>query len=88
MMLGTRFAFTDRVTRTVSDDGQNLTFSGLSTAGSPFSISVKFSDANEWLNGGMIQTCFPYLSADDRELLMTGIDSETWEEMFGGSEDD
>jgi hypothetical protein len=82
----TRYALTDNVTRVVS--GENLTFSGFSTSYRPFSITVKFSDANRWLNGEMIQVCFPYLSADDRELLMTGIDSETWEEMFAGGEDD
>ncbi len=87
-MLGTRFAFTDRVSRTVSADGQNVTFSGLSTAGRSFSVTTKLSDANEWLNGGLVQACFPYLSADDRELLMTGIDRETWENMFGGGDDD
>ncbi len=87
-MLGTRFAFPDRASSTVSSNGQNVTFSGLSTAGRPFSVTTKLSDANEWLNGGLVQTCFPYLSADDRELLMTGIDSETWENMFGGGDDD
>jgi hypothetical protein len=44
------------------------------------------SDANEWLNGGLIQNCFPYLTADERELLMTGIDGEIWDEMFGETE--
>ncbi len=66
-MLGTRFgqtkfAFTDRVTRTVN--GDSLTFSGKSTGGRPFAITVQHSDANEWINGGLIQQCFPYLSAD------------------------
>lgn len=76
----TKFAFTDRVTRTVN--GDSLTFSGKSTAGRPFTITVQHSDANEWINGGLIQQCFPYLNADEREILMTGIDSETWNSMF------
>ena len=84
-MLGTRFAFTDHVTRTVS--GDSLTFSGRSTSGKSFSITVKHSDANEWINGGLIQQCFPYLDADQREILMTGIDNDTWNEMFGGDDE-
>jgi hypothetical protein len=76
----TKFAFTDRVTRTVN--GDFLTFSGKSTGGRPFAITVQHSDANEWINGGLIQQCFPYLNADEREILMTGIDSESWNKMF------
>ena len=76
----TKFAFTDRVTRTVN--GDFLTFSGKSTGGRPFAITVQHSDANEWINGGLIQKCFPYLNADEREILMTGIDSESWNRMF------
>jgi hypothetical protein len=83
-MLGTRFAFTDRVTRTIN--GDFLTFSGHTTSGKTFSIVVKHSDANEWINGGLIQQCFPYLDADSREILMTGIDGDTWNEMFGEDE--
>jgi hypothetical protein len=48
---------------------------------------VKHSDANEWINGGLIQQCFPYLDADQREILMTGIDNDTWNEMFGGDDE-
>jgi hypothetical protein len=82
----TRYAMTDRVERTVV--GDDVVFSGSSTSGRPFSITTKLSDANEWLNGGLIQNCFPYLNSDERELLMTGIDSETWDAMFGEPEDD
>lgn len=81
----TKFAFTDRVTRTVN--GDSLTFSGKSISGKPFSITVKHSDANEWINGGLIQKCFPYLDADNREILMTGIDGETWNSMFPPEEE-
>jgi hypothetical protein len=68
--------------------GDEVTFKGLSVGGRSFLIITKLSDANEWANGGLIQSCFPYLSTDEREILMTGIDSETWNEMFAGSEDD
>lgn len=32
--------------------------------------------------GELIQVAFPNLSADDRELMMTGIHPECWEEML------
>lgn len=82
----TRYALTDSVERYV--DGDKLTFSGISTGYREFRITVNLSDANEWVNGGLIQDCFPYLSADEREILMTGIDSITWNGIFGQSEDD
>ena len=88
-MLGTRFAFTDRVSRTVSADGQDVTFSGECFFDNhPFSITTKLSDANRWIDGESIQNCFPYLSADDRQILLSGISPNHWNEMFGGSDDD
>ena len=75
-----RFCFSNKVKRVV--DGDNLTFSGYTHSDKPFAITVKLSDANEWINGGMIQSCFPYLNSEDREILMTGIDNEAWDTMF------
>lgn len=86
-MFGSRYAFGDDVTRTVNEDDMTVTFSGQSVSGRPFAITAQLSDANEWINGGMIQNCFPYLSADERELLMTGIDAQAWKEMFGDNEE-
>ena len=75
-----RFCLTDAVSRTVV--GDDLTFSGTTNSGKPFSITVKLSDANEWLNGGMIQSCFRYLTSEQREILLTGNDDEAWNSMF------
>jgi len=82
-----RYAMTDAVDRWVSHDGGTITFSGNTTGGRPFSIVTYLDDANEWINGGLIQNCFPYLSVDEQEILMTGIDSQTWNKMFASSED-
>ena len=79
-----RFCLSDKVKRVV--EGDNLTFSGYTTSDRPFAITVKLSDANEWINGGMIQSCFPYLDAEDREILLTGNDNEAWAAMFGEDE--
>ena len=81
------YALRDVVTRKVSDEGM-IEFSGLSTSGNEFSIVTRLDDAQRWLNGELIQVCFPYLNKDDREILMTGIDAQAWEEMFAGSEEE
>ena len=86
-MLFTPYALTDAVTRTVSDENM-VTFSGLSTGGRKFSIVAHLSDVNRWVNGELIQVAMPYLNADQREILKTGIDNQSWEEMFAGSEEE
>ena len=75
-------------TKTVSEDGQDLTMTGESLDGRPFIVQVKLADMNRWLNGELVQVAFPYLSADEREVCMTGIDSVAWDEMFAETEDD
>lgn len=41
-------------------------------------IRVNSSDYDRWKNGELIQRCFPYLSSDERELLITGICPKCW----------
>lgn len=41
----------------------------------------------KWREGMLIQQAFPTLSADEREMLMTGIHKECWDRMFGGEEE-
>lgn len=36
-----------------------------------------------WKAGAYIQVALGFLSADEREFLMTGITSDEWHEMFG-----
>ncbi len=75
-------------TKMVSEDGQDLTMTGYSLGDREFTVTVKLADMNRWLNGELVQVAFPYLSADEREVCMTGIDSIEWDEMFAGGEDD
>lgn len=85
-MLGfQRYCLTDSVDRIVN--GDNLTFSGYTNSDKPFAITVKLSDANRWINGESIQNCFTNLTAEQREILMTGNDDEAWERLFGGGDD-
>lgn len=37
--------------------------------------------------GAFVQNAFPNLSADERELLISGTHAQCWENMFGGEED-
>ena len=49
-------------------------------------IPVAVERLNAYFNGGrkqLIQDCFPELSADQREFLMTGSTPEEWEAVFG-----
>jgi hypothetical protein len=70
------------------NDVDMIEFSGLSTSGSEFSIVTKLEDAQRWVNGELIQNCFPHLNADEREILMTGIDAQAWEAMFAGTREE
>jgi hypothetical protein len=89
-MLFTPYALTNRTTRTITtvNDVDMIEFSGLSTGGRNFSIVTKLEDAQRWVNGELIQVAFPYLNADDREILKTGIDAQEWETMFAGTQEE
>jgi hypothetical protein len=43
-------------------------------------LEVKEEDYTRWLQGDLIQRCFPYLSKDDRERLITGFHGDCWNE--------
>lgn len=46
-------------------------------------VTVYTKDLVAWDNGALIQRAFPYLSADDRERLKTGICPKCWDAMCG-----
>lgn len=39
-------------------------------------------DFQQWIAGTVIQEAFPYLTADERELLVTGISSDGWDKLY------
>ena len=51
--------------------------------GSAKFVAVRKKDYIAWSEGALIQRAFPYLSANDRERLSTGICEECWDEMVG-----
>ena len=45
-------------------------------------LEVKPADIAKWRNGAMAQAAFPYLSADDREMLISQTCGVCWDDMF------
>ena len=43
---------------------------------------------NRWKAGEFVQDVWPDMSADDREMLISGTHPACWTELFGGEDDD
>jgi ssDNA-binding Zn-finger/Zn-ribbon topoisomerase 1 len=50
--------------------------------GAETEIAVSFTDYLEWMEGELVQNAFPYLSAEERESLVSGICPSCWDKMF------
>lgn len=50
------------------------------------SVVVLEEDFENYVNGGLVQECFPYLTQDERERLISGICPSCWDGMFSGLE--
>lgn len=50
--------------------------------GDIFEITVDATAYNRWLAGALIQECFPKMSADVRELLISGICGKCFDKIF------
>ena len=51
-------------------------------------LTLSANDFEAWQNGELVQNAFPYLDANERELLVSGICSECWDKMFSSEEDE
>lgn len=51
-------------------------------------VAVSEADFWDWQDGALVQDAFPYLTADEREMLVSGICPDCWEQTFGGSDED
>ena len=49
-------------------------------------MTFNIADFRAWECGELIQNAMPYLSADEREFLMTGMTPEDWANTFGEEE--
>ena len=54
--------------------------------GEAHEIAVNEMDYLDWKDGELAQNAFPYLSADEREMLISGICPSCWNSMFGGED--
>jgi hypothetical protein len=50
-------------------------------------VEVNEDDYDDWCDGTLAQVAFPYLSANEREALISGICPTCWDKMFGGDEE-
>jgi len=51
-------------------------------------VKVNAEDVHKYRQGGYVQDCFPYLSAAEREFLISGTSDEGWKELFGSNEEE
>ena len=51
--------------------------------GKAHDVLVNEIDYLDWQDGKLAQDAFPYLSADEREMLISGICPNCWNSMFG-----
>ena len=48
-----------------------------------YTVSANEVDVCNWQDGVLIQEAMPYLSADDRELFISGTCDDCWTDMYG-----
>ena len=53
--------------------------------GKEYSVSASTEDVTSWRSGTLIQNAMPYLSADEREFLISGTTPAEWDALFAGS---
>ena len=51
-------------------------------------VEVNEMDYLDWQDGASAQDAFPYLSASERELLITGICPTCWDSTFDDAEEE
>ena len=51
-------------------------------------VEVNDMDYLDWKDGASAQDAFPYLSASERELLISGICPTCWDKTFGDAEEE
>lgn len=56
--------------------------------GEEHEVEVPFEGYLAWQSGASIQVAMPQLSADEREMLISGICPKCWAETFGEDEED
>lgn len=55
--------------------------------GESHDVLVNEDDYYDWKDGKLAQDAFPYLPADEREMLISGICPDCWNQMWGSAND-
>lgn len=50
--------------------------------GSESHMVLDYRSFESWMNGELVQNAFPYLDANERERITSGICPECWDRMF------
>ena len=50
-------------------------------------VEVNHMDYLDWQNGELAQDAFPYISANEREMLISGCCPRCWDKMFWRDEE-
>jgi hypothetical protein len=58
------------------------------TCNKEMTINVDPNDYKAWQNGALIQSVMPYLTAEEREMLIFHACQECWDKMFPDEEDE
>lgn len=87
MGLITKYVFRGNCTTEVNDDDVKIKGPCYS-CGKPVAVTVKVADYGRFEGGEFAQDCFPYLPAEQREFLISGICGECWDSMFPPEDDD
>ena len=51
-------------------------------------MDVKQLDLDAFESGALIQDAFPYLTLEQRELILTGLTDDMWGDMFPNDEEE
>ena len=72
-------------TFTINRDGTIHAWHSRANTDMPFgriSLTELLQGMREWEGGKLIQNAMPFLDADRREFIMTGMTPAMWDEMF------
>lgn len=51
-------------------------------------VIVFDADCDRWIDGELVQNAFPYLTADERELLVSGLCFKCQNDVFGSDDEE
>lgn len=70
-------------------DGETATY-GVSCphCGEYYRVRLTVADVEAWQGETLIQDAFPYLAAEEREMIKTGFHPACWRDMFYDEEDE